>query len=112
VDRDVRKGQNEAWFREVNERLEDRAVTKLGSAERFRIVCECSAEECAERILISVGEYEAVRAEATTFAILPGHTDPSCERTVTRRDGYIVVEKLGEAAMTAVIENPRTGQSP
>jgi hypothetical protein len=112
VGRDVRKGQNEAWFREVNERLEDRALTKLGSAERFRIVCECSAEECAERIEISFADYETVRAEATTFAIVPGHGDLACERTVASYDGYNVVEKLGEAAITAVVENPRTGQSP
>jgi hypothetical protein len=112
VGRDVRKGQNEAWFREINERLEDRAATKLRLTEGFHIVCECSAEECAERIEISFADYETLRANAKTFAIMPGHSDPACERTVASRDSYNVVEKLGEAALVAVVENPRTGQSP
>ena len=70
--REVRKGANESWFRDLNERLEDRAVTRNGSDERFEIVCECAREECTERIGISVPEYEGVRTGAKSFIVVSG----------------------------------------
>ena len=103
---DARKGENEAFFREVNERLEDRAVDAT-TEPVFTAVCECSREDCAERIEISFAAYEAVRSNPKTFVVMPGHTDPSCERVVSWRAGYEVVEKLGDAAEVAKAENPR-----
>jgi hypothetical protein len=105
--RDVRKGQNEAWFRELNERLEDRATT--GEGRVFDVVCECSRAECADRIAMSLADYEAVRANARTFVLLSAHVDPSCERVVSTTDGYVVVEKFGDAALVAEVQNPRSG---
>jgi hypothetical protein len=37
-------GQNEVWFRDLNERLERRALEKLGG-ETFEVVCECDRED-------------------------------------------------------------------
>jgi hypothetical protein len=102
-----RKAMNEDEFRELNERLEDRALQKMPSGGRFEIVCECNREECNERIEIVVSDYEAVRASPTAFVVLPGHTDPTCERTVWSTDSYEVVEKFGEAALVAERESPR-----
>jgi hypothetical protein len=97
---------NESLFREVNERLEERAVDR-GNRSGFEIVCECAREDCTARIPVPIGEYEAVRSEATTFIVVPGHADPSVERIVASREGYEIVEKLGEAALVAEVENPR-----
>ena len=103
---DARKGENEAFFREVNERLEDRAADAT-TEPLFTAVCECSREECAERIEISFAAYEAIRSDSKTFLVAPGHSDPSCERVVSWRAGYEVVEKLGDAADVAEAEDPR-----
>jgi hypothetical protein len=44
-------------------------------------------------------EYEAVRAEPTRFAIVPGHEQPEIETIVERHDPtYLVVEKREEDA--------------
>ena len=105
--RDIRKGQNEAWFRELNERLADRAAEQTTLRNGFEVVCECSQEECTERITISIASYEAVRADAKTFLVVPSHSDPSCERVVASMDDYDVVEKFGAAGLVAEIEDPR-----
>jgi hypothetical protein len=110
MSQEARKGGNEAWFREVNERLEERAVDKTTSSESFEIVCECAREECTERIAISIAEYEAVRMSPTAFVVLTGHIDPTCERLVSSTGGFEVVEKFGDAGRVAEIENPRDGQ--
>ena len=75
----------------------------------FEIVCECAREECTVRIPILIAEYEAVRSEPTKFVVVAGHSDASIEQVVDSGDGYEIVEKLGEAAIVAEVENPRDG---
>jgi hypothetical protein len=104
---DMRRGMNESLFRLVNERLEKRAV---GDREAtFEIVCECAQEECTTRITVPIAEYEAVRADSTSFIVVAGHVDLTCERIIASKQGFEIVEKLGEAAAVAEIENPRDG---
>jgi hypothetical protein len=98
-------------FREVNERLEHRAAGDPTTGDRFEILCECAREECTERITIAFAEYEQTRDDAKKFIVLAGHIDPSCERILTRQTNYMVVEKFGDAAAVAEIENPRDGNN-
>ena len=107
--REARKGQNEAWFRELNERLEERAAVKLGQTDAFDVVCECAREECAERITVAFADYEAVREVPTRFVVVSGHADPTCERVVSSTGVYDVVAKFGDAAAEARLEDPRDG---
>ena len=104
----VRKGMNESWFREVNERLEERAAGRSNPTGAFEIICECDREECTERILISIADYESVRETAVAFIVRAGHSDPGCERAVSSHDSYEVVEKFGAAGLVAEIKDPRT----
>jgi hypothetical protein len=110
VTREARKGANEAWFREVNERLEDRAAVRQAADGTFETVCECAREECTERISITFAAYEAVRREPTWFVVRTGHVDPNCERVVSSVPEYDVVEKFGDAGRVARVENPRNGE--
>jgi hypothetical protein len=103
---ELRRGMNESLFRLLNERLEKRALDR-GPDATFEIVCECAREDCTLRIPILIAEYEAVRSEPTQFFVVPGHADPTIERVVESGDGHEIVEKLGEAAMVAEVENPR-----
>lgn len=111
VSSDTRKGSNEAWFRDVNERLEQRAARGPQRNQTFEIVCECASEQCTERIAVSLIGYEEVRRNARAFILLPGHYDASAERVVARHESYEVVEKFGAAGEIAEIENPREGNS-
>src|SRR5439155_16369512 len=77
--REERLGANEALFREVNERVAEvaeRFVADDTGESRYDFNCECGDRACAEQIALTVTEYEAVRAEATRFAVVPGHEAP------------------------------------
>jgi hypothetical protein len=99
---------NESLFRLLNERLE-RRVADSEPESTFEIVCECAREDCTLRIPILIAEYEAIRTEPTKFVVVSGHSDPDVERVVDESDGHEIVEKLGEAAIVAEVENPRDG---
>lgn len=88
---------NEAWFREINEQIETHAL-KLGSDRaRFDFVCECADMDCAERLPLTLAEYEHVRAHPARFAVKPGHAQPELEHVV-EHDSFWTVEKTGPAA--------------
>jgi hypothetical protein len=105
--RDERRGENESFFRELNERLETNALGRTELDGGFRIVCECAVETCTERLRISFTEYESVRADPKRFIVAADHVDPACERVAESHAGHDVVEKFGEAAELAVGLDPR-----
>jgi hypothetical protein len=98
-DREARIGQNEALFREVNERIEGltRGIASV-SDEMMHIVCECGEGECVEQLAVSVSVYERVRSDPTHFLVKPGHEKPSTEVLIEEGDGYNVVRKDGPVA--------------
>jgi hypothetical protein len=108
ADPEERKGENEAFFREVNERLERQAVTKPDIAERFQILCECPIEDCTLKLTVSFAEYESIRGDSRRFVVARGHVNPQFERIVGSTDSYEVVQKFGEAGATAAAEDPRS----
>ena len=69
-DYDVRTGENEALFREVNERLKERKRDDLAWQAPSEWICECAEETCTERIVMSALEYEQLRSEPTRFAVV------------------------------------------
>ncbi len=54
----------------------------------------------SETLDLTASEYEAAHSSPIRFPILDGHEWPEVERVVEQHDGYIVVEKFGEAAAT------------
>jgi hypothetical protein len=104
-----RLARNEATYRAVNENIEQAASRLSASvAEAFEFFCECGDLDCAERIVMSIAEYEAVRAEPTQFCVRPGHVRVEVERVVEAAAEYLVVEKVGEAAEEAARLDPRS----
>jgi hypothetical protein len=101
-----RKGLNEARFREVNEAIE-RGHPAQGVDEPVAFSCECGVLGCNVLVELTVVEYEAVRADARRFLLVPGHDDPEVERVVLQRPDYVVVEKFGEAGRAAESTDPR-----
>lgn len=96
-------------FRDVNERVRliNEAFAEFVSFGDW--VCECANAACNERIHLTPEEYEAVRADATTFAVAPtdDHVFHQIENVVTRGDRYWVVQKTGAAAELATKVDPR-----
>lgn len=107
-ERERRIGMNEALFREVNERLEELAQG-FAHPETLDLICECGNASCASRIEMDHKEYEQVRSDSATFAIVKGHEIPDVEEIVERRKRYDVVRKIaGEAEEIAEKTDPRT----
>jgi hypothetical protein len=103
-----RMGENEILYREVNEQvagLQDR----LGLDEEYvDFVCECAQLECSDRIRLTRGEYEEVRASGNRFAVTEGHEEPSVEHVVARTDRFLTIEKdEGGPAELARSADPR-----
>jgi hypothetical protein len=107
-----RLAQNEALFREVNERVVEVATHFIEvetKSEAVEFTCECGRRDCAEPIAMTVAEYQAIRAEPTRFAVLPAHELPEVESVVERHSTYVVVEKRDPDAQEIAREtDPRT----
>jgi len=103
--REERLARNEAFFRELNERLE--AATP-DSAEELVVVCECADEDCVQRLTLREGEYEAIRAHDTHFVVAVGHVDVRIEDVVRHTDRFEVVAKRGVAGEIAEGLDPRS----
>ena len=86
-----RVAMNEATFRKVNEGME----AGQDSSGLMSFVCECGRLHCTRLIQLTRPEYEAVRANPRTFAIVDGHEILEAEAIVERHDRYLVVEKSG-----------------
>ena len=91
-----RAARNEGVFRGVNERIEAGAeLHGIETPERFH--CECDRAGCFEMVELRPGEYRELLERRYQFVVAPDHGDPRVERLLEERDGYWVVEKIGEA---------------
>ena len=111
--RSERQAQNEALFRDVNERIEELVDEALEQHTEgttvWDFVCECQDRSCAERIPLTRTEYEAIRADGRRFVVAPSpvHVDTSIENVVDMSTRYWVVEKIGEPGAFAEEHDPR-----
>ena len=106
-EREQRLAQNEALFREVNERVETLAH-QLGPNVPYEFLCECANAECTFRLTLPLKVYESVRAEPQQFVVLPLHYTPEVEDLVLKEDAYWVVRKTGEAGEYVEQLDPRS----
>lgn len=92
---------NEALFREMNERVEERVQTAASDETTFAILCECADPGCAERITLTPAEYEAAHNDPAQFTVVPGHAALDVEEAVARNDRFEIVRKRGLAGDVA-----------
>ena len=93
-----RLAENQALFREINERIEANAETQGSDPYAYEFVCECSSLECFERFDLTLAEYGRVRDRPQRFIVLSGHEQPEVEEVVERRSAVVIVEKRAAAA--------------
>jgi len=91
----LRRAENEALFREVNDRIRTLSLANAAPAE---YLCECGRPECVIAFPVTPEAYQAVRAHERRFLVMPDHVDPGIEVVVERTEDYAVVEKVGAAA--------------
>jgi hypothetical protein len=104
---EMKWAENELIFRKANERASGQISRTLDIAGQekqshtvedmddmpLQFYCECSNEDCKERIRLSPKEYTAQHKNSNQFLLLKGHHNPEIERIMTDNDIYIVVEK-------------------
>lgn len=98
----LRAALNQSRFRAINEGVEEVNESFRLALEEDEYVCECADNDCMDRIALTPEEYEEVRRVPTHFCIRREHVHPYFETVVQSHDGYVVVEKFGEAGAEAV----------
>ncbi len=63
--------------------------------------------ECREIVLMTLDEYEHVRARGERGLAAVGHNDPAIEQVVARNDRFVVTEKFGRAGEVHRETDPR-----
>lgn len=107
-ERAARVGENEALFRQVNERIEQLNESFATVTETFEVVCECGDSGCVTQISIARDAYEQVRTDATLFIVAPEHEDSEVEDVVDTQSAYHVVRKrAGLPSRVAEETDPR-----
>src|SRR5438105_1544695 len=77
-----KRAANEATFRDANERIRATEQELDPPLERVPYLCECDDVECRGLMRLTGPEYERVRQDGATFAVLPGHSS----------DGHVIAE--------------------
>jgi uncharacterized protein (DUF1499 family) len=98
----ARLARNEDFFRELNERINENAESHGPSVHDYTFFCECSDNACMERVVLTLAEYEHIRAEPTRFVVKKNHVIREIEHVVESVPDHIVVEKHGEAGKIAI----------
>jgi hypothetical protein len=102
-----RLAANEDTFRQVNEGIV-RGQWPGEEKKPISFRCECARLGCNLLIELPLFEYEAIREHPRRFFVVDGHELPEVEAVVDRRDGYVVVEKGGDAGELAETLDPRS----
>jgi hypothetical protein len=105
---------NEAVFRRHNEKIQKRFEELQRIAEEddqldlakpddspLFFYCECSDENCLERVEMKPSRYAAIHKRRDYFVITPGHEVEEIETVVRKAQGYNVVQKHVEASEDA-----------
>jgi len=107
-ERKARIAENEAQYRTINERVAKWEERQASSpTERHPFLCECGLDRCDERLLLTMLEYESLRADPMRFGVLPHHVIRDSERVVEQHEGYVVVEKNEEVRGIVEAMDPR-----
>src|SRR3954454_21912327 len=102
-----RLARNEAFFREVNERIRDISDQYVSDGHVYEFLCECADTSCTDRIRLTSAEYEGIRSDSKQFVLAPGHALSAIEAVVEVQAEHVVVEKIGTAAEVVEALDPR-----
>lgn len=102
-----RLARNEAFFREVNERIRETAERFGADDHTYEFICECADPNCTDRVSLSPSAYEEIRADSRRFVLAEGHENTRIEQLVAAEDDHVIVEKVGVAGEVAAALDPR-----
>jgi hypothetical protein len=103
-----RIAENESRFRLINERLEADVRAVAGGDDPVEFVCECGDMRCTAAVPLTLAEYERVRDDSRTFAVVPGHEIEDVEDVIGRDGRYHLIRKDPETWPVVDRTDPRT----
>lgn len=116
-----RQIENEMIFRRVNEKvgdelgaldamhIEDGNIQLIRDADLLlRFKCECSDENCSERIPMQLTEFQEIHTDRDTFIVLPDHQVEQIEKIIKKSKLYNVVKKNNSTAEPSDVLNDTT----
>jgi hypothetical protein len=103
-----RWAENEVVFRQANERViknisSVKVIAEEDGQQEFTdgmddipllFYCECSNENCHQRISLTTKDYIKHHRSRSQFILIPGHHIPKIERIIKDCGTYIIVEKF------------------
>lgn len=106
-----RQIENEMIFRRLNEKVGD-GLDKLDrmhksdnnpdllwkDSDLLEFKCECSDEDCHERIPIKLNEYRKMHTDRDSFIVKLQHQVEKIEEVILTKDTYCVVRKHNSTA--------------
>jgi hypothetical protein len=114
-----RMAENQVVFREHNEKVQKafdqlNAIAAQEGAKPIHLegdsplffYCECSDENCRERIKVTPNDYNKIHKERDTFVIVCGHNVPKIEDVTATGPEYCVVTKHEVPPQSADLLNP------
>jgi hypothetical protein len=89
---------NNERFRAANESIRDKADSVGADMDQLPFLCECPVEDCVEILQLTRAQYSAIRENPRWFMTAVGHEEAEkpVADVVSRKDGYVVVEKGGD----------------
>ena len=112
---EARLARNEAMFRAINERIRELAARfDEHDDDVIAFICECADASCKQIIVMSLNDYEVVRADSRAFITVPGHETAlsGLSEVVGKRDGYEIVRKRSHAGDVAAALDEREESAP
>ena len=101
--------KNEATFRSVNERLQEKAEELELGDRATPFLCECEDERCTEVVLLQRSDYEDVRAHPRRFIVAPGHQGGD-DQMIRDEGVFAVIEKQGKEGELVEQQDPRSAR--
>lgn len=102
-----RMAENEVVFRKYNESLTEGFRYLKNAAkesnheadapditEPLQFFCECSDENCIDRVPITIPSYELIHKKRNRFIIKKGHEAVAIEKVVNIEKNYAIVDKF------------------
>jgi hypothetical protein len=88
--------RKQVLLREANERISE-LTTLLDGLGLHLLICGCSDDDCAESVVITPAEYDAVRGETNRSLVVDGHQLPAEQQIVGGNGRFLIVETMPPA---------------
>jgi len=102
------EAEQQCVVREANEAVSVLHMALAAGAQRLALRCECGDAGCVACVSLTRGEYEAVRAYGSHFAVGVNHENPEDACVLSESARFEVIDVIGgDSRYHVLARNPR-----